>query len=49
MNRFVPYVVIMFVVQSCATYKPQYDYSKTEEASVIFGKIEHTFFLVGDP
>jgi len=49
MKRVVPYVILlMIVVQSCATYEPQYDNNYKEEVSSENGKKVHTFFLIGD-
>ncbi|WP_291138555.1 metallophosphoesterase [Flavobacterium sp. UBA7663] len=49
MKRVIPYVILLtIVVQSCATYKLQYDNNYKEGASSQSGKKIHTFFLVGD-
>jgi hypothetical protein len=49
MKTAIPYLFLLIVVvQSCATYKPQYDTNYKEEINAENGKKAHTFFLVGD-
>lgn len=45
-NYFIFWLVIF--LQSCATYKPQYNDNIAEKTTVIDDKIAHTFFLIGD-
>ena len=50
MKKVLPYIILLIiVVQSCATYKPQYDNKYKEKIeSNENEKTAHTFFLVGD-
>ena len=46
--KFLKLFFLVLIVQSCATYKPQYHSQSMAEPVVGASKIEHTFFLVGD-
>ncbi|MES2573836.1 MAG: metallophosphoesterase [Bacteroidota bacterium] len=41
-------LIIAFIIQSCATFKPQYDSDAKQEIYPNDKKVVHTFFLVGD-
>lgn len=47
-KNYIVYIVLIFLIGSCATYKPQYENLKSVDSYPSGKQIEKTFYLIGD-
>jgi Calcineurin-like phosphoesterase len=47
-KRYILIIIVLFLMNACATYKPQYKDGYSVESTTEDKEIEHSFYLIGD-